>query len=1288
MATHYKSSTFYLPYAMQETKHTVAAFIGNETTDKVSQPMRSEENYIYENHKRVEKISAVSSFLLGSPAKSYEANQYDKMNDFLSAPATGNPSHKIHGLSVSQGQNFINTYCYNNTQTNTLYSMNEAQGVVSANKNLGQSTQSSIDGITHVNVSHTQNFTNNQLQNLQKTGGFSVESHVTGNKLYIDPATGQKIIGEQETKHIIGSTYIASGNLASQSVRVLDEQSRNAHLNNNLLRNSKTDSIAIMRTNAVHNMVSAHRELQGFTGSAKDFANIKKYGALYQGGPQLSHKALQDIDAFKKVLGDNTFQQGGKVAGRYSGKTKQGAILTRDFLIGNDMSHGYRVTQTMTKATMIATRLAYRAGLSGTSAMTGLINKTVNKIGFGNTGVGQMLDKMDKGTKNFQNRSKAKRNAYKQGRQKEWKHEQRIERKAKRTRKPVDKLDKLQNKATLARTDGNLNKADKYQNKAQKQDAKIKQRANKRQSRAQRLKQIKDSRIGKAFGKISNGFNKAKNILGKPFKVIKFVTNPLIALKMWLQRQLEKIIAKLLLPIIMYLVLALAIFAVLSTFIVLVVKFYSDENEGSLKEVLANTNFCQIIVDDVSLELEPSYLEAIGKDAQRYYSDFLHNFKDKYTGEELETEIAYSGVDGEGHYGTNVLKEERMYDWFSEAGFGEIGHIYESCTGTEITSMANMLPIMSMLHYRYEDALDFTHFYQMKAYSYYMWVHSREEVGYSKSINNFCVATGDGLSEVGCTNMYKHGYDWAKIENNWATSLLSRLESSIEDLIGRKTSMVAEMLDEMIRKTNDKMMVYWDTKPRDTVYLPGNTHSGTLCEECSETISDILRYDFEKQGKYLSSPPTDYEELHYAELSDVEDLYEECKEAEGIEHTHGSGCNDDDCDHECDENCLYECTHTHDENCCDLMEHIHTGDCYVHTYQCLGHCAGHFTPYVDINVDMCWESLAVSDQFKTPYFMTATDFCDDLGITHPGEWVKKLLSEMSIKNWRKYWTSKMNRWFIPLPDSTLEFFEFTFESMAARVADWYVKQGDQLEDSESDYYDFEGYNVLSGGTAIPNPETMEELCDFYDKYIHGNYENSWTEGRELWEDFDVVFPMGGTYALSASKIKEMLEAAYASGQYSEQELILLETVLNSIGKYTYSLSYQDPSGSASGRMDCSGWVATVLMRSGIWSMDDSRGAWTSMSFASNGTKNDGVYKFGEILAKNATSSAVGGQWIGGGTNHTLIILGADFDASNIRGAENSSGDIWIADCSSSQGGATIRKVSKSYLDSYGYQYNP
>lgn len=87
------------------------------------------------------------------------------------------------------------------------------------------------------------------------------------------------------------------------------------------------------------------------------------------------------------------------------------------------------------------------------------------------------------------------------------------------------------------------------------------------------------------------------------------------------------------------------------------------------------------------------------------------------------------------------------------------------------------------------------------------------------------------------------------------------------------------------------------------------------------------------------------------------------------EHTHGSGCDSNDCDHSCDEDCCSlshphtgscnsnDCGHHCGSGCCSKSEHTHTreGGCYRHDfhrdYYCPGHAALHCSyGYRDINV--------------------------------------------------------------------------------------------------------------------------------------------------------------------------------------------------------------------------------------------------------------------------------------------------------------------------------------------------
>lgn len=418
----------------------------------------------------------------------------------------------------------------------------------------------------------------------------------------------------------------------------------------------------------------------------------------------------------------------------------------------------------------------------------------------------------------------------------------------------------------------------------------------------------------------------------------------------------------------------------------------------------------------------------------------------------------------------------------------------------------------------------------------------------------------------------------------------------------------------------------------------------------------------------------------------------------------------------------YTCT-------CGLDQHTHIDwksfaepGCWNTVFICKGHCGGHVTPLVDLTVDMTFEKVVSYDEFKTPLFLGAGDF--SLGETSEENMVdmedagalakvyEKASEFNDLKVWKATWELKMADWFVPWKasiESIADTIERNIVYAGAQLIDWFTRNLEAIikgqdpakmkeeyidsmkskADDALDLYDFDGWFLMdenenyildANGKKQLNQGHIDMLKDLY-----GNWQKdgSYDTGIEAWEDFDVLFPANNVRPLSSAQIDSIISSLQITNEKREA---VLRQGLDYVGDFWYDLKHPQGAGATSGRIDCSGFVSSVLRHSIGWQND-----WTSSGFASADNDSYGsVTKLnpGDILAKNKDSSYDGTSWVGGGSNHVIIYLGYLPNGIEDYPDCDGVGGYYIIDCSSSLGGSAVRKVNDaSFFNGYPWRYS-
>lgn len=602
--------------------------------------------------------------------------------------------------------------------------------------------------------------------------------------------------------------------------------------NNGLIsRNKQADQMGELRQSALHNLKKDEKlaQLKSLNrADVKDYTKIlnkQRSDILLDASLSIKQKqdAINAIDESKRKLDKVTTELGyadqennhkRNANDRYSAKN---SFVTKVLggKDGADAYKGYQVSKRITKTANVTIKTAYRAARGLAFGSVHLVTKAVNLKGFNFSKLNDINLKFQPGkilfgkpivnksatihvfnfkdktinnkitntkfgnTVNSFNNKILKRQEYnKEIRQLKAANRKGDARQLKRRHREDNRNKRIERLETRRKMDPN-GKAAKKLNKLERRQKKRLAR-NERKNTAYmwmvaKLTKIRRSKFGRVLGKIGHGFRVAGRVVATPFKIIAAPFKGLYSLR----NELNKLLAKLKHNILKYVIIPgagglLAIILVATAIIVLVdfiTHFASDVADGYdlLYQSLENINYTQLIINDTSTNLAKTYVDVAKKDAYNYY----------LTSDTGQQQSIWYNADG---------TVKKSYDWYMEPGLGEIANIYAadmlSTDGSGYLKLdninANLPQIISMMHMRYNDELDFDSYFTAEAYVYYMWVKNHN-VGipngltYDAIIKDPCVilyAEGKTIREDNwdgdthtltrpkelCTNVYIHGY--------------------------------------------------------------------------------------------------------------------------------------------------------------------------------------------------------------------------------------------------------------------------------------------------------------------------------------------------------------------------------------------------------------------------------------------------------------------------------------------------------------------------------------------------
>lgn len=741
----------------------------------------------------------------------------------------------------------------------------------------------------------------------------------------------------------------------------------------------------------------------------------------------------------------------------------------------------------------------------------------------------------------------------------------------KRLIKSQKKLDELRK---TAKTQSDFRKITKMQKKIT-----IKQRGG-------RLRMWKDnhkvliSRLSRIKNKVTGAGKKVFKTIISPFKAIADLKKKIMS---WL---MEHVFSKLIwlfgwiaLILLLIIFIVVIVIPVISTFLIVILFFISDILNGTDLAGSMTTpdyQYVQYIIDNTITSLGSPLMDVLENDVKRHVMAVMAN----------------DGVDpdAEGIYGDSAdadigEMENPNYDWYRKINGGEIGSIHASETGEELPGiMANLEPIVSMMHFRMYEELTMIDWPQCEAYVFYLFVKSHNldpDEPYDLRVEDDCAtdaiydhaitlsnrAAGfwewdadshtldrfkNGNKEQ-CENVYLHGYsvEYAKAifkaycdSTDFLTDPSGTLQYWLEQL-----SIDVEPSEDALHAQG----VFKDEVPYDS---KGECDS-YVCVKFGNNANEL-------EGCYESYT------VNWEEGGDSYDLNQESG-CPGYEHQHGDDCYETDSffvadgdDYDLDDGWSETGTEygqTDDDGNvgkvvhvkkmkCKLLTHVHTPwssetspGCWSTAYICRGHCGGHITPIINIAVDYDFSTLETLDSFRVTRPLAASEVQNVVD-----DFVSSKLP--TLQEWKAYWELKIFSWFLPWPSTPLAFYELCakfFALAAATVIDaitgaiggfisWISGtptssdlQGNEAEEGE-EIYDFDGW-YEDGRPDVSTDLTAVEIAEYwkpYERYtddlksLYGEMDTMYEEGYSNWEDFEIIFPMAMFKQASTEDITKVL----------------------------------------------------------------------------------------------------------------------------------------------------------------------
>ena len=1176
--------------------------VGSAATQIATKDFRTEENTVYDNYKRLDRVAAVSSVLMANSSAVLNADKYEEAMGAVSSSYLAKIGYSDNGnaeKSILNGQIFAYKDSSGVMQTITTSGLDDSQL-----RSLSINGTCKINGFTCT------------VNGMSRTDAMQHASSA--------------IEGQKHTEHISGSLSRRDKNvelsrMRSDSLNYIKSLPDPTGVIKNTLKNGNENEIKSC-LNQINNEISNVR--------AQITANPKDTSL---------RKTLNDLIEQQNALTEHNGMLGGGTSSGLGMTRHQryGLNIIASNMVGSDMMFAYRTYKAETQIVTGAVRVAYKGGakIGGAIANRGL--QAANTF-IPQSRLTQKLNQIANSAQERQNRRQNYREKVRNGQRKEAKQELKQFRKERKNLRSVRKEERLKCKLKKQQAKGHTKRAVITNGRI---------RLHQGTQTIRKFEAGLKSKILKPFTATKNFFSNMwqRSIFGRMTKGIHSATAFVREKLNIVMAQVKKILLKYLaIPVIAFLLIAILITGLADIMVMVSALFLSEEED--------NTNYTQKIVDEIAQTMSKDYLKLAKKDAEKHYASIDNAPK--------------SGYSKDGVFTGTTINGGNEIDWHKAPTAGSIGDITNWDGTKKLSSInANLLPITSLMHYRFSTVIDEDNYLTAKAYMYYMYVLSHDIVGYDYKDIDDCAPeniyagtitaenwdvskkTLSRPDEI-CANIYLHGYP-IETTNTKLTEIANKAMKAAYKIAHAIAPY--EVVDKVLGKTQG---IWVDEKPYDTI-----NGVNVECKNYVASVYSVTEY---------STGPNWYD--WYTELL--------CGQ---VPHIHDASCYKLDCDIE-DTPCTMpgDCnagvgepgyhicngsTHTHKDGppadymslvdddynecwkrTCDIPAHSHTAwfepyddaeghheSCYSTVYICKGHCGGHVQPIINLKVDTNWDSLMRRDNLNIPNFVTSSQFYDGFVAN-----IFQICSDLS--GYQNEWNKKVTKW-------------FTFN----------VHSGVSSKDEESADEDVNGFYGWIDEDTGTTDTMVAEL-----ESIYGTEETDFEEGVKNWEEVgEVVFPLGAGRPLSEIEIDSFMEELLASNPgLSANRQAAIQKAMEYVGMFWYDLQNPGTMMDESGRIDCSGFISSVLYHAEIGFAND----WTASGYSSHGFARPGSMIPGDILSKNTNYYA--GSWSGDGkSNHVIMYIGHLSDGPDGDGE-------YIIDCSSSQGGSCLRKMK----DFSGYNY--
>lgn len=561
---------------------------------------------------------------------------------------------------------------------------------------------------------------------------------------------------------------------------------------------------------------------------AMDSAALEKKAEVHKSVSEIQEKIdknKNDISKFEVI--DKASKNVGD--GKYQNRRAYGARIVANRVVGRDMMFGYETEKRMYKTAAAGIRVIHRASVNAEM-------KFFEKhAAFGQNN--EYIQRYKEQIKVAKSEEELERVARRNGNLKEYRKEKRarsegraLERSNKNLTSTRDRIRLLEDKqargTVLTESEQKeLSRLKRREKRDKKTSDRIQTRRAERQKKIDKKNQKIDKKATKFQTKLTGMQKGMMNFKTKWAGRIGKISNLVNKLNPanWAKMAFKKFVMAKLAPIgiaaggaFMAFLLKVAVPIVV---IIIALYYISDlvkptDIAGDLDAGMNGMNFTQVIVNETSSKLATSFKKVAENDAFKHYSEM----------DQAKLDAAIAS-------GETALKSDK-YDWYRGINMGQIdGYYYHedskyadpSRRRKNVGVNDNLVPITSMMHFRFLDEINYLQWRTALAYEYYMYVQShyvgeykiRKEDDHAKDVlygkpfvaTNYVKISGTTYtitrptSEI-CNNIYVHGMDkadYAKLrveavqnQGNLVAQFYDSVTSSLGNLWSSLTTTDAE----------------------------------------------------------------------------------------------------------------------------------------------------------------------------------------------------------------------------------------------------------------------------------------------------------------------------------------------------------------------------------------------------------------------------------------------------------------------------------------------------------------